>query len=463
MNFGDLFQMLAQNIWIYGGSLLLVLSVLVFVHEWGHYIVARMCGVRVEKFSIGFGKEIFGFTDKAGTRWKFSMIPLGGYVQLFGDTDPASAGHSDQVQDGEETRQMTEEERAQALFAKPVWQKSAIVFAGPAINFIFAIFLLAGLFYVKGQPVSAPVVGAVQEGSPAEKYGFLPTDIIVSIDGKTIDSFSDIRREVLVALDEERHFVVQRGDEFVDIHAMPERIESEDNFGFKSSSGRLGIISAENGLLIDAITEIDGIAYNDHAQKIETLKGKLGSSFTILMGEASDTNKAFTVRPPLMKNTELGSKEDVLKESLFLSDLDTKEFVSHTLMTALQSATKETYVMTRSSIEALWQMVVGVRSAQELGGIVRIGAISGEMAQKGVVPLIMLTALLSINLGFINLLPIPMLDGGHLMFYGTEAVLGRPVSERTQEYAFRVGFVFLIGIMAFANLNDLYQLLNLDG
>jgi regulator of sigma E protease len=464
MDIGDLIQMLAQNIWVYGGSLLLVLSVLVFVHEWGHYIIARMCGVKVVTFSIGFGKEIFGFNDKAGTRWKFSMIPLGGYVQLFGDADPASAQHSDEIEtDDGEKREMTEEERKVALFTKPLWQRAAVVFAGPAINFIFAVILLSGLFYVKGEPVSLPTVGAVMEGSAAEKYGFMPHDTILKIDGKTISDFSDIRREMLVALDQERHFVVKRGEEIIDINAMPERIQSKDRFGFKSSAGRLGIISVENGILVDAITQVDGVSYEDNEKKINDLKSKLGTSFTVLVGEESDDNMAMIINPSVAGNEALGTEKDFMKESLFLSDDETKAFVHHTLMTAMQSAVNETYVMTRSSIEALWQMVVGVRSTAELGGIVRIGAISGEMAQKGIVPLIMLTALLSINLGFINLLPIPMLDGGHLTFYAIEGILGRPLNEDVQEYAFRAGFVFLILVMAFANLNDVYQLLNLGG
>ncbi len=463
MDLGNLFQMLAQNIWIYGGSLLLVLSVLVFVHEWGHYIIARMCGVRVVTFSIGFGKEIFGYNDKHGTRWKFSMIPLGGYVQLFGDTDPASAGHSDEIEDGEDKREMTAEERDQALFTKPVWKRSAVVFAGPAINFIFAVMLLAGLYYVKGKPVTLPVADAVAVGSAAERYGFLPRDIIISIDGKSIQDFSDIKREVLVALDQERRFVVQRGDENIEIYAMAERVETEDKFGFKSSAGRLGIMSVENGLLVDTIGQINGVSYEDSNEKIEVLRNLMGTTFEVLLGDPSDKNKPLYISPVEEHNDGLGSEADILKEVLFISPVKEKVFISHTLMTALQSAMRETYVMTRSSIEALWQMVVGVRSTSELGGIVRIGAISGEMAQQGIVPLIMLTALLSINLGFINLLPIPMLDGGHLMFYSFESILGRPVSEQMQEYAFRAGFVFLIGIMAFANLNDLYQILNLGG
>ena len=459
MNVTDIIQMLGQNIWIYGGSLILVLSVLVFVHEWGHYIVARMCGVRVEKFSIGFGKEIFGFDDKAGTRWKISLIPLGGYVQLFGDTDPASAGHSDEVNDGEEVREMTDEERKVAFFTKPLWQKAAVVIAGPAINYIFAILLLAGLYVIHGKPVSPPTAAAIIADSSANENGFMPHDYILSIDGKSINDFSDIRREMMVALDQEKKFVIQRGSETVEIFAKPRRKESVDRFGFKSSSGLLGLVSSEQGLLIDNIHAIDGVVLEDKPSVYDELKKRMDTTFTIEMkyGEVSQT---MVVHPVSAMNEDMNYSENTDENVLYLSELPPKQYVAHTLMTATQAAINESYVMTVSSLEALWQMVVGVRSANELGGIIRIGAIAGDMAQQGIVPLILLTALLSINLGFINLLPIPMLDGGHLTFYAIEAIIGRPIPEQIQEYAFRVGFIFLIGIMLFANLNDLYQLLS---
>ena len=458
MNISDVIQMIGQNIWIYGGAFVIVLSILVFVHEWGHYIIARMCGVRVQTFSIGFGKEIWGFTDKANTRWKVSLVPLGGYVQLFGDTDPASAGHSDSVEEDGENREMTEEERKVAFFTKPVWQRAAVVVAGPAINYIFAIILLAGLYVTYGQPVSPPTAAAIVGGSSAEKYGFVTHDYIVSIDGKSINSFGDIRREMMVALDGERHFVVRRDDQLIDIYAKPTLVENEDRFGFKSSIGLLGIISAEQGILVSKIKRIDGIAFSDTASIIAELKRRMDTTFTISL-ERGDEVQLLTVNPVSNLNTELGAADDFAEEALFLSNKPAKEYAPHTVMTAVQSAIHESYVMTRSSLEALGQMITGVRSASELGGIIRIGAIAGDMAQQGLVPLIMLMALLSINLGFINLLPIPMLDGGHLLFYFFETILGRPVPEQIQEYSFRAGFFFLIGIMAFANLNDIYQLI----
>lgn len=459
MDVFSLIQITGQNIWIYGGAFILVLSILVFVHEWGHYIVARMCGVHVNMFSIGFGKEIWGFNDKSGTRWKISLIPLGGYVQLFGDTDPASAGHSDEV-DGEdgEVREMTPEEKEIAFFTKPVWQRAAVVFAGPAINYLFAILLLSGLYIVHGKPVSPPTAAAIMAGSSADEHGFNPHDIIVSIDGKHIGSFGDIRREMMVALDEERHFVIKREGDLVDVMARPKRLEIEDQFGFKSSIGLLGLISAEQGILISRVTHIDDVAVASPKEALEGIKNLLDTTFKISMKRGDDL-ETLTINPVSKMNTHLGTADKLEEEALYLSNLPAKTYSPHTVMTAIQSAINESYVMTRSSLEALWQMVVGVRSATELGGIIRIGAIAGDMAQQGLVPLILLMALLSINLGFINLLPIPMLDGGHLLFYFFETVLGRPVPEKIQEYAFRAGFFFIIGLMAFANLNDVYQLL----
>ncbi len=459
MNITDLIQMLGQNIWIYGGAFILVLSILVFVHEWGHYIIARMCGVRVETFSIGFGKEIWGFTDKGGTHWKISLIPLGGYVQLFGDTDPASARHSDNVEgeDGQ-VREMTKAEREVAFFTKPVWQRAAVVFAGPAINYIFAIFLLAGLYSFYGQPVSPPSAAAIIGGSSAEKYGFQNHDYIISIDGKAIDSFADIRREMMVAMDKELRFVVRRQGETIEIYAKPERINIEDRFGFKSTIGVLGLMSAQEGILVDEIVKIEDTEYSDPALVIAELERRMGTTFKVYMDIGNGNTRVLTIHPVADRNKKLGSAENAESEVLYLSNLPAKSYSNHTMMSAVQAATKEAYVMTRSSLEALWQMITGVRSATELGGIIRIGAVAGDMAQQGIIQLILLTALLSINLGLINLLPIPMLDGGHLLFYFLEGIIGRPVPEIVQDYAFKAGFIFLIGIMAFANLNDVYQM-----
>jgi regulator of sigma E protease len=362
----------------------IVLSVLVFVHEWGHYIIARLCGVKVDTFSIGFGKEIFGWTDKAGTRWKVSWLPLGGYVQMFGDTDPASAKHVD-----EEKRHLTAEERKVAFFAQPVAKRSAIVVAGPAINFIFAILILTGLYTFQGQPYTPPIVGKLLEGAPAEKAGILVDDKIISVDGNPVERFQDLAQYVAVHLDKPLELKLVRStgkdtwsDEHITLSVTPTIIDETDRFGFKNQRGRIGI----------------GGPTKDIAMK----KHSPGSAF-------------------------------------IAANVAVWEITGHTL-------------------KALGQMITGTRSTDELGGILRIGAYAGDFAQQGVIALITFAALLSVNLGLINLLPIPMLDGGHLLFYAMESLKGKPLSERMQEYALRVGLTFILGIMLFATWNDLVQL-----
>ena len=450
--------MLGGNIWFYGGAFILVLSILVFVHEWGHYIVARMCGVKVETFSIGFGKELMGVNDKNGTRWKFALIPLGGYVKLFGDIDPASVKHEEGVQEGEKIRPHTAEEKKQAFYAQALWKRAAIVIAGPAINYLFAAIILSGMFMFNGQPVTPPVAAAVIGGSAAEEHGFKSHDKIISIDGKPITTFEDIRREMMIALDLERTFLIERDGKEMEIVGAPKKITQEDRFGFEHSRGLLGLISPRHAVQIDTIKSINGREYDDVDAVREALKGKLGKSFTIDMeqGKAKQTLK---VEPLKEFNEGLDDPESDEYNFLFLSSVDASAFVKHPPHVAILEALNECWVVTRGTLEALGQMIVGSRSAAELGGVIRIGALAGDMAQQGLIALILFTALLSINLGLINLFPIPMLDGGHLVFYAFEAVLGKPIPEQIQEYAFRVGFAFLIGIMVFANLNDIMHLL----
>lgn len=460
MNIFEVFQMVGQNAWLYGGAFILVLSLLVFVHEWGHYIVARMCGVKVETFSIGFGKELLGYDDKNGTRWKFSMIPLGGYVKLYGDTDPASAGSTDEVAEGEEKpRPMTEAEKKQAFFAKPVWQRALVVVAGPAINYIFAILILAGLFAFNGQPVTPGTAAAIVADSAASRSGFEPHDLILTIDGKKVTDFSDIRREMMIALDTPKHFEVQRGEEVLDIHATPEKVIVEDRFGFPHSKGVLGLISPRNAIDISSISKIDGATFEkeDVAGISEALNKRMGQSFSITVPYGEE-EQVLIVQPMAENNEFLGDAENPEGKVLFLAQGSASAFAKYSPPAALLEAVKESWVITRGTVEALGQMVVGTRSATELGGIIRIGALAGDMAKQGVVALVLFTALLSINLGFINLLPIPLLDGGHLLFYFFEAIRGKPIPDQVQEYAFRAGFVFLIALMVFANLNDLLQL-----
>lgn len=359
--------------WSYLVPFLVVLTLLVFVHELGHYWVARRNGVRVEVFSIGFGPELFGWNDRTGTRWKFSAIPLGGYVKFFGDADAASTP-------GAELPEMTESEKAVSFHHKRLGQRAAIVAAGPIANFLFAIVLYAGLFSVVGQPFTPPDVGGVVAGSVAERADMRAGDRIVQINGERIERFEDIQRIVQLGLDQPLTIVVRRDGRDVTLTATPAVTLEADRLGNQIRVARLGIRGG-------------GI-----------------------------------------------------------------EFVRHGPTEAIWRAVSETYTQSVATLKALGQIVVGRRSSDELGGPIRIAQMSGEVAQGGLSYLIAFMAILSINLGLINLFPVPLLDGGHLLFYLFEALRGRPLDQRAQEYGFRVGMVLVFSLMIFATWNDLVHL-----
>ena len=457
MQLFDTLHQFAQGTWIYGGTFVLVLSILVFVHEFGHYYIAKRCGVRIESFSIGFGKELFGWTDKHGTRWRFALIPLGGYVKMFGDVDPASAGHTTEVAEGGQIRQHTADERKVAFYSQSVARRSAIVFAGPGINFLFAILIMWGLYVFYGQPSTPPVVAGVVVDAAADRAGFQPHDEIISIDGRPIRRFEEIRRTVTLGLDVERTFKVKRGEEVVTIKTKPDRLEEEDHFGFANTRGFLGLVSPGLGLDVTQISEINKTKVEDTEQAREILVKNMDKDVVIKVGQGDEAS-VYTVRPLGEKNVNIAKESDPEFNRLVISDNDEEIFYKLAPMEGLMVAVYETKNVIIDTLGAIGQMITGTRSAKELGGIIRIGALAGDMAQSGIVALLTFTALLSINLGLINLFPIPMLDGGHLVFYTFEALKGSPISEQIQEYAFRIGLVFLVGIMVFANLNDLLQL-----
>jgi len=358
-------------------AFLIVLSVLVFVHEYGHYYVARRNGVRVEVFSIGFGPEIFGWHDRVGTRWKFSAIPLGGYVKMFGDADPASTP-------GSNLPAMSEDEKAVSFHHKRVGQRAAVVAAGPLANFAFALVALTVLFATAGQPFTPPEVGGVQPGSAAEQAGLLPGDRIVSIDGTGIQRFEEIRQIVSIKPDESLSVVIERDGGERTVAVTPQATEMTDRFGNVHRIGLLGI-------------------------------------------------------------TRAGT-----------------ETVRHDPFTAAWQAGREITGMITGTLTAVGQMIEGSRGTEELGGPLRIAQMSGEVAQTGVYALVWFMAFLSVNLGLINLFPIPLLDGGHLLFYAFEAVRGRPLGARAQEYGFRIGLALVLTLMVFATWNDLVQLRVVD-
>lgn len=351
----------------------IVFTVLVFVHELGHFWVARRNGVKIDVFSIGFGPEIFGWNDKSGTRWKVSYIPLGGYVKFFGDDTIASGA-------GESLEDMTGEEKAVSFHHQSLGRRAAIVVAGPVANLLFAIVVLAGLFTFVGQPYLSAEVGAVQAESAAEAAGFADGDLIVAIDGAEIERFEDIQNIVRDSAGVRLEITVLRDGRELALVAVPELVEVTDNFDRVHQIGRLGIASA----------------------RLEIIE-----------------------RGPL--------------ESLWY-------------------ATEETGRLINLILGYLGQIIVGVRSADELGGPLMIAQLSGQAAEAGTLSLINFMALLSINLGLINLFPIPMLDGGHLLFYFFEWIRGKPLNERAQEYGFRIGLAAVLTLTVFVTWQDLAKL-----
>ncbi|WP_343562798.1 RIP metalloprotease RseP [Kiloniella sp. b19] len=354
-------------------AFLVLITILVFIHEFGHFWVARKCGVKVMTFSVGFGPELFGMTDRHGTRWKFAAIPLGGYVKMYGDGNAASA---DAIDPDDPARDIDNPEAA--FRTKTVWQRFAIVAAGPLANFLLAIVLITGLFSVFGQPYAPARVNSVVEGSPAEVAGFLPDDLITAVDGKQIDSFDELRRTVQLGDGSAFVFTVLRDGSTLELTVVPEVIRGTD------PQGR------------------------------ETVRYQIG------IGSVS------------LERRQLGFVE------------------------AFNASLVEIWSVTTGSFKAVKQIIEGFRPASDLGGPIRIAQISGEAAQNGLPSYIWTMALLSISLGVLNLLPIPVLDGGHLLFYIIEIVKGSPLSLKTQEYCFRIGLALVLSLMVFVTWNDTF-------
>ncbi len=355
---------------------LFVLTVVVFFHELGHFLVARFFGVKVETFSIGFGPEIWGFNDRKGTRWRFAWIPLGGYVKFIDDEGVASLPRRDE----DETSKDTTPQNG-SFHSKPLWQRALVIFAGPAANFILAIVLFAGMFATLGERVTLPLVDEVVAGGAADRAGFKPGDLVVEVNGTKIETFSELQRIVSVNPERPLRFVVKRGDRLVELTATPERREIVDRFGNRVRLGILGV------------------------------KRRSGPD-------------GWTVR-------------------------------HYDPISAVGKGISETYFVVARTLGYLYEVVAGRESADQLGGPIRIAQISSQMATVGMLALLNLVAILSVSIGLINLFPIPMLDGGHLLFYAIEAVRGKPVSERVMEISFRVGLALLLMLMIFATWNDL--------
>ena len=351
-------------------AFLLVIGPLIFIHELGHYYVGRWFGVKAETFSIGFGRALFGWTDKRGTLWKVGWLPLGGYVKFMGDMNPASVADPEWLN-------LPPEERAQTFQAKPVWQRFLIVFAGPAINLLFAVIVFAGLFAAYGEPRTPPVVASVAQGSAAEAAGLREGDRIVRIAGREIARFEDISDVVMIRPGEPLRVEFVRDGRPLEVTATPRAQVESDRFGNEFRRGLLGVQRGPG--VIDPVPW-----YNLPAAAVR-----------------------------------------------------------HTARTVTMM------------VETLGQVITGRRSVKELGGPLKIAQFSGQQATLGLDAFIIFMAVVSINLGFINLLPIPLLDGGHLLFYMIEGVRRKPLKPQTQEWAFRTGLAALLALMIFVTFNDL--------
>jgi regulator of sigma E protease len=357
---------------------LFVLTIVVFFHELGHFLVARWCGIKVLTFSIGFGPELAGFNDRYGTRWKLSAIPLGGYVKFFGDDNEASAPNPEAIAG------MSEAERKLSFAGQKVAPRAAVVVAGPLANFVLAIVIFAAIFMTVGKQTTTARVDTVQPNSAAAAAGFQPGDLVLSIDGSKIDSFSEMQRIVSVSAGETLTIEVERGGAPVTLRATPQLRELKDNFG---NVQRLGVLGISRSMAPGDI----------HSRKMGPLE-------------------------------------------------------------AVVAGAQETWFLVDRTLSYIGGIFTGREAADQLGGPIRIAQVSSQVASAGFVALIHLTAVLSVSIGLLNLFPIPMLDGGHLLFYGIEALRGRPLSERAQELGLRIGLAIVVMLMIFATFNDILHL-----
>ncbi len=372
------FNILSHGLIGYVVPFLFVLTIVVFFHEFGHFLVARWAGVRVLTFSLGFGPELAGFNDRHGTRWKISAVPLGGYVKFFGDDSEASTPASEAL------ASMTDEERQGSFHHKKVGPRAAIVAAGPIANFILAIVIFTCLFTFFGKPSTSARVDQIEAGSAAAAAGFQVGDVVIAIDGSKIDSFSDMQRIVGVSAGEPMTFTVKRGASTLELHGTPQLREVKDPFGNAHKLGVLGI----------------------------TRKTAAGDVTTERVDPA----------------------------------------------TAMWLGVKETWFVVDRTLAYIGGVFTGREAADQVGGPLRIAQISGQVATIGLAALVHLAAVLSISIGLLNLFPVPLLDGGHLLFYAVEAVRGRPLSDRAQEMGFRIGLGLVLMLMVFATYNDILHL-----
>ena len=358
---------------------LILITFVVFIHEYGHYYFAKKYGVGVTDFSIGFGREIFGWNDKSGTRWKVCWIPLGGYVKFFGDRNVFSQSEQQEV-----INQYNEEDRKKLFILKPLYQRSIIVAAGPLANYVLAILIFTMIYMFVGKDMTPAIIDEVQKDSPAFVAGMKKNDKIISIDNRKVESILEVSTFINTSTSESIEFLVLRNNQKISLLIKPNLVYGKDSLGNSVKKRMIGI-------------------------------------------RLSSLNNEFEKRP-------LGPSE------------------------AVYYSVKEVWFVTTVSLNYLGKMIIGSADSSQLGGPIRIAKITGQVAEYGIIPFISIMAYISISLGLINLFPIPMLDGGHLMFYLIEKILGRPLSQKIQESFFRIGLFLLLFLMFFVTINDLKDL-----
>lgn len=449
---------------IYLPYFILVLTLLVFVHEFGHYWVARRFGIHAEVFSIGFGPELFGWTDRSGTRWKISAVPLGGYVKFLGDSDATSATPS--------AEPLVAEQQRRAFFAQPLYARAAVVMGGPVANLVFAFILLTAVFFFAGEPYSPPTV-AVQANGPAAKAGLRSGDEIVRLGDKSIDRYEDIQESQFLYWAKPMPVEYRRGGQMLRGEIVPQFCERTDRYNNTLRTGELGLDqlirpvvggftpnspAEAAGLKIgDLLLEIDGKPV-DYFSHIPELIGSRGGQPVTVKYDRDGKRDETTVVAVADKVVDCAGKEHVIGR-LRVRPASVTEFRNHGLIGAMGAGVRTVWGMTSMFYTSMGQILTATRPVDELGGPIRIAKAAGEASYSGWTGILNLVIALSVVLGVFNLLPIPMLDGGHLAMYLYEAVRGKPLGIKMQEIGLKAGFALVIGVALIATFNDIKLLL----
>lgn len=432
-----------------------VICFVVFIHELGHYLTARLFGVRIRKFSIGFGREIRGFTDRNNTRWSWSLWPLGGYVELFGydsAPEPTLWDHDLQAR-----RPYSEQEKSVAFCYKPLWQRTLIVAMGPMANFILAVLILMCVYSIYGERSTRPIINGVGQSSVAYAAGLMPGDEILEKDGIPVRRFEDIWDQSYNS-PESMLWKIRRDDRVIDVRITPEKIAYEDKKGIGRSHGRIGAVGFGH-LRLDKLLSVNGIAVKDEPEKAKALlRERLDGIVRLEIEIYKGKNEIFLTRPLRSMNDGLFDDSHAHAAHIVVSHNDEAYYLQLGIGEAFTKSLKRLYKFFDESLKFLHAAFFKNSGDEKIGGLVTMGKITSNAVDAGWYTLIMLVVVFSVQIGFINLLPIPVLDGGYLLFFAYEALAGKPLPARVQDYALSIGLVLLIGIMLLANISDILRL-----